>query len=121
MRVEDSKRLEHSKKIVAAQLAMREDISLLVVQGVDSKKAYTFKVSRDHAITISHKMAYGEVVLAVIEHAGRLHVKRALNVIINPNDQDLSFPMRWIRQVLDGCQFQPLKDVEVAHIKAGGQ
>ena len=66
-------------------------------------------------------MAYGEVVLVVIEHAGRLHVKRALNVIINPNDQDLSFPMRWIRQVLDGCQFQPLKDVEVAHIKAGGQ
>ena len=38
MRVEDSKRLEHSKKIVAAQLAMREDISLLVVQGVASKK-----------------------------------------------------------------------------------
>lgn len=119
MRVNEETKRAHNVKIVAAQQTMRDDIGLLVIQGVDSKKAYTFKVSRDEAIRVSERLAHGDKCQAIIQHQSKMYIKTVLNVVINPSIEDLAYPMRWVFQVLVKPQFYDLKQAEISYIQGG--
>lgn len=107
----------YKRKLIQAQYEMRDQLSVVLVQSVECKLAFSYKISRQEAKIIKERMERNLPTLAVVPLRGRFYIQPILRVIEEPTTNDLSYAMRWVHQTLSTHQFGGLIDIEERLVK----
>ncbi len=116
----DNNHANFIKKLTNTQMEMREQISVVLVQSITGKQAYSYKISRKEGEIIKNRKLKNQPSLVVIQLQGKFYIQPVVDIVLAPTSYQLSFPMRWVHQSLATPQFDDLMKIEKTSVAFNG-